>query len=135
MEMEQSIERMKGLKDHEEIFEENRTFHALIARASGNKVLETFWSTISLLAFGGHHGVRYSVANQAAVIDAHAAILKACRARDPQAATKKMQAHVGDLENLVRKRYKSLLTQPMTVVARQSRRAPPKPKAKLSVVK
>jgi DNA-binding FadR family transcriptional regulator len=120
-----SIERMRGLTDQDEIFEENRTFHGLIARASSNVVLETFWSTISTLAFGGHLGVRYTVSNVQAVVDAHSAILKAIRSRNVKAATEHMNAHVGDLEKLVRKRYKHLLGEPMSVVARQSRRAPP----------
>ena len=50
--------------------------------ASGNKVLETFWSTISLLAHGEQHGMRYSGGNQAHVIAAHERILAAFRARD-----------------------------------------------------
>ena len=59
-----SIERMRIIRDDQVAFiEENRIFHSIIARASGNKVLETFWSTISLLAHGEHHGLRYSFGN------------------------------------------------------------------------
>jgi GntR family transcriptional regulator, transcriptional repressor for pyruvate dehydrogenase complex len=120
--LEQSIERMKEIKDQQAFIDENRVFHSIIARASGNKVMETFWSTISVLAHGEHHGVRYSSANQQHVIEAHNAILKAFRRRDSKAAAATMEAHVTELEHLVRKRYQNLLTQPTSIVARLGRR-------------
>ncbi|CAH1648255.1 GntR family transcriptional regulator [Hyphomicrobiales bacterium] len=122
-ELEASIRRMKAIdKDQTAFIEENRIFHSIIARASGNKVLETFWQTISILATGEHHGVRYSFGNQQHVIEAHQGILDACRARDNKVAAAKMEAHVTELEHLVRKRYQNLLTQPTSVVGRQGRR-------------
>ena len=120
--LEQSIERMKEIKDQQAFIDENRVFHSIIARASGNKVMETFWSTISILAHGEHHGVRYSSGNQQHVIEAHKAILKAFRKRDSKAAAATMEAHVTELEHLVRKRYQNLLTQPTSIVARAGRR-------------
>jgi DNA-binding FadR family transcriptional regulator len=120
--LEQSIERMRRIKDQEAFIEENRIFHSIVAHASGNKVLETFWSTISILATGEHHGVRYSVGNQQHVIEAHESILDACRKRDAKAAAAKMEAHVTELEHLVRKRYQNLLAQPTSVVARHRSR-------------
>lgn len=120
--LEQSIERMKEIKDQQAFIDENRVFHSIIARASGNKVMETFWSTISILAHGEHHGVRYSSGNQQHVIEAHKAILKALRKRDCKAAAVTMEAHVTELEHLVRKRYQNLLTQPTSIVARLGRR-------------
>jgi DNA-binding FadR family transcriptional regulator len=120
-ELEASIERMAALKDQAAFIEENRIFHSIIARASGNKVMETFWATISILATGEHHGVRYSSGNQQHVVEAHRAILKACRKRDSEAAAATMEAHVTELEHLVRKRYQNLLTQPTSIVARRGR--------------
>ena len=122
-ELELSISRMRSIKDdHAGFIEENRVFHSIVARASGNKVLETFWSTISLLAHGEHHGMRYSFGNQKHVIEAHERILEACRARDGAAAAAQMEAHVSALEHLVRNRYKHLLDQPTSVLAREGRR-------------
>ncbi len=121
-ELDASIARMKTIKDQQDFIEENRVFHSIIARASGNKVLETFWSTISILATGEHHGVRYSVGNQEHIIAAHARIVKACRKRDPKAASAAMEAHVTELEALVRKRYQNLLAQPTSVVSRRGGR-------------
>jgi DNA-binding FadR family transcriptional regulator len=121
-ELELSIARMKALPAGQEAFlEENRIFHSIIARASGNKVLEIFWSTISILASGEHHGIRYSSGNQAHVIEAHERILAACRDRDGEKAAAAMQTHVSGLENLVRTRYQHLLAHPTSVVAMPGR--------------
>ena len=123
-ELEASIVRMKALdapSDHEAFLEENRVFHSIIARASGNKVLEVFWETISVLAHGEHHGIRYSVGNQAHVIKAHQHILDACRRRNGDAAAAAMEKHVSGLENLVRERYQHLLKHPTAVVDRPGR--------------
>ena len=103
--------------DQEVFLEENRCFHGVIARASGNHVLEVFWSTMGILAAGEQHGIRYSVGNQGHVIKAHQRILDACRARDGAAASAEMERHVMGLENLVRSRYQHLLNHPTSIVA------------------
>jgi DNA-binding FadR family transcriptional regulator len=123
-ELEASIVRMKALdaqSDQEAFLEENRVFHGAIARASGNKVLEVFWHTISILATGEHHGIRYSVGNQTHVVKAHQRILDACRRRDGDAASAEMEGHVTGLENLVRNRYQHLLKHATSVIARPGR--------------
>ena len=116
-EMAESIERMKaqGDAEHAAFIAENRLFHGIVARASGNKVLETFWGTMSLLAHGEHHGMRYTFGNRQHVIAAHRRILDACRRRDSRAAAQSMAEHVGELEHLVRDRYQHLLGRPMSV--------------------
>ncbi|HEY4374464.1 MAG TPA: FCD domain-containing protein [Burkholderiales bacterium] len=115
-EMAASIARMKALGDDQEAFiAENRVFHGVVARASGNQVLETFWGAISLLAHGEHHGVRYTFGNRQHVIAAHQRILDACARRDAQAAAQAMSEHVGELEHLVRGRYQNLLDEPTKV--------------------
>ena len=123
-ELDTSIARMKALdaqSDQEAFLEENRVFHSVIARAGGNKVLEIFWETISILATGEHHGIRYSVGNQAHVVKAHQRIVDACRARNGEAAAAEMGKHVLGLENLVRSRYQHLLKHPTSVVERPGR--------------
>jgi len=101
--------------DFQSFINENREFHSIVARASGNKLLETFWGTISLLAHGEHHGMRYTMGNRQHVIAAHQRILDACRQRNARAAAKAMAEHVGELEDLVRDRYQHLLGQRMSV--------------------
>lgn len=123
-ELEASIVRMKALdapRDQVAFLAENRMFHSIIARAGGNKVLEVFWNTISVLAAGEHHGIRYSVGNQTHVVKAHQRILDACRRRDGAAAAAEMERHVGALENLVRQRYQHLLKHPTSVFERPGR--------------
>jgi GntR family transcriptional regulator, transcriptional repressor for pyruvate dehydrogenase complex len=113
-----SIERMRGQGDDQDAFvAENRVFHGIVARASGNRVLETFWGTIGLLASGEHHGVRYTFGNRQHVIAAHSEILAACRKRNSRAAATAMARHVGELEHLVRDRYQHLLGKPTRVRA------------------
>ena len=115
-EMAESIERMQTEDQNQEAFiAENRIFHGIVARASGNKVLETFWGTISLLAHGELHGMRYTRGNREHVAAAHQQILDACKKRDRVAAAEAMSSHVGELEHLLRGRYKHLLRQPMSV--------------------
>lgn len=103
-----SIDRMRNTPDQDGFVAENRTFHEIIARISRNKVLESFWAAISLLASGEHHGINYSVGNRRHVIEAHEGILEACRARDPIAASARMAAHIGELERLVRHRNRPM---------------------------
>lgn len=115
-EMQDSIERMKASgKDQHAFVEENGVFHGIIARASGNEVMEIFWATISALAAGEHVGLKFTAGNMQHIIAAHQGIVDACRARDPAAASEKMKAHVTELEHLVRKRYQNLVTQPHTI--------------------
>jgi len=115
-EMAESIERMRTQGDDQAAFiAENRVFHNIVARASGNRVLETFWGTISQLAHGELHGVRYTSGNRKYVIAAHQKIVDACRRRNSRAAAKAMAEHVRDLEHLVRDHYRHLLGQPMSV--------------------
>jgi GntR family transcriptional repressor for pyruvate dehydrogenase complex len=117
-----SVDRMRDTDDQTAFVEENRRFHSIIAEASRNRVMEIFWSTISILATGEHHGISYTAANQQHVIEAHQAIVDAMRRRDGKAARTLMDQHVRELETLVRKRYQHLLTQATSIVSRRGRR-------------
>jgi len=119
-EMEQSIERMRAATNQDAFVKENRTFHEIIARASRNKVLESFWAAISLLASGEQHGISYSFGNRLHVIEAHEGILRACREHDAAAAASRMAAHVGELEHLVRRRYQSALVEPTRMLTKSN---------------
>lgn len=119
--MQASVDRMKKVTDEESFIDENRVFHALIARASDNPALQIFWTTISILAAGDHLGIRFSLKNQQYVMAAHQAIVDALRERNPDKAAEVTLSHVKDLEKLVRMRYPSLLEQPQHIVSRQTR--------------
>lgn len=120
--LQESVDRIRTVETEQEFFEENRQFHSLVAQAGRNEVMKIFWTTISILASGEQHGVKYTLANQRHVADAHQAIVDAIRDQDPRLAAERMGAHVQELEQLVRKRYQYLLTQATNVVARQGRR-------------
>jgi DNA-binding GntR family transcriptional regulator len=111
---------MREVESHEDFIEENRAFHQIIAQASRNKVLESFWEAISLLAHGEQHAVTYTFGNRMHVIKAHEEILSACRDRNPENAAARMAAHVGELEHLVKKRYRSALSEPTRILVKAS---------------
>ena len=103
-EMQASIERMRGFLSEAGFIAENRSFHRIIARASRNAVLESFWEAISLLAAGEQQPISYTSRNRVHVLKAHEEILVALRDRDPATAAARMAAHVGELEHLVQRR-------------------------------
>ncbi len=117
-ELEESIRRMGATTNHEAFVQENRVFHAIIARMSRNEVLESFWAAISLLASGEGHGIAYSFGNRAHVLKAHEEILQACRSRQAAVAATRMADHVGELEHLVRRRYDSMLVAPTRMLVK-----------------
>jgi GntR family transcriptional repressor for pyruvate dehydrogenase complex len=117
-ELAQSIERMKGLDGQDAFVQENRTFHQIVARASRNKVLESFWEAISLVAHGEQHAITYSAGNRMHVAKAHEEILTACRRREPENAAARMADHVGELEHLVKRRYRSALQEPTRILVK-----------------
>ena len=101
------------------IYDENRKFHTVIAKASANPIVEVFWATISVLASGEVDRIRYSKKNRAHIIEAHRRILAACRQRDPDAAQRAMSDHLGELDDLLRLRYGARLTEPTRISYRQ----------------
>ena len=117
-EMQASIDRMRDMSAQDDFVEENRTFHELVAQASRNKVLESFWAAISLLAHGEQHGISYSFGNRMHVVQAHEEILAAFRDRKAELAANRMSAHVEELEHLVRRRYKSALAEPTRMLVK-----------------
>jgi len=120
--MQASIDRMGNIQDPEAFIEENRVFHSLVAKASNNNVMEIFWATISIVAVGEEHGVRYTPRSQKHVIEAHRQILEALKSRDGEEAAARMKEHVRELEMFVKKNYRHLLDQATSIVARQGRR-------------
>jgi GntR family transcriptional regulator, transcriptional repressor for pyruvate dehydrogenase complex len=119
-ELQQSIERMRDIDNDAAFVLENRAFHQIVARASRNKVLESFWEAISLLAQGEQHGISYSFGNRMHVVKAHDEILVACRNRRPEVAAARMAAHVGELEHLVKRRHLSTLAEPTRMLVKAS---------------
>jgi DNA-binding FadR family transcriptional regulator len=78
--------------------EADRTFHALIARATGNSVMELIFDTIwSLRERAPLSAYMFAEARREGVhprVDEHRLIVEALRARDPSAARKAMRNHL-----------------------------------------
>jgi DNA-binding FadR family transcriptional regulator len=122
-ELQSSIERMEKIGDDDVAFaRENREFHGIIARASANPVLETFWGTISILASGEQHGLSYTARNRAHIVKAHRRILEACRRRQPDEAAREMVDHLGELDHLIKTRYRHMVDEPTRIALRPGRR-------------
>lgn len=103
--MDRSNDRLENGIDgsDEELRAENREFHNLIARASCNPVLETYWLTICSLASGEGENFKFTQNNRRAIAQDHRAIVNACRQRDPVAAQALMNKHLSQLEILLHK--------------------------------
>lgn len=122
-EMEDSIKRLEaGGDDNEVVYRENRAFHSVIARAASNPVLEAFWETISILASGEGAGIKYTKRNVEHVVKSHRAILDACRQRDPALAFQLTVDHLGELDDLLKKRFKGRLDEPTQITHKNGRR-------------
>ncbi|WP_323032451.1 FadR/GntR family transcriptional regulator [Paracoccus sp. (in: a-proteobacteria)] len=113
-----SVDRMGRISDQAGFVEENRVFHSRVAEASKNEVMAIFWSTISILAAGEQYGIKYTSRNQRHVVAAHQGIVDAIRARDSQKSAALMGEHLGELENLLGKRYQNLVGQATHIVGR-----------------
>lgn len=119
--MDATIDRLEAAGDDGHIvYRENREFHNIIAKAAGNPVLEVFWQTIRALASGEGAGLKYSARNRANIVQAHRAIVAACRRRDAEAARRLITDHLGELDVLLRTRHKDQLRQPAGVALRSN---------------
>jgi DNA-binding FadR family transcriptional regulator len=106
--MEETVRRLEVAESSAVLYEQNRAFHGIIATASRNPVLEIFWLMIHTLASGEGEDLRLSKGNIAHIVKSHREILTACRARDPQKAEQLMKGHLGELDELLRKRARKL---------------------------
>jgi GntR family transcriptional regulator, transcriptional repressor for pyruvate dehydrogenase complex len=98
----------------DQFLDENRNFHDLIAKGSGNRVLEFFNESLLAIIDGAVVGVHYSRRRRKVVIDSHEEITIAIERRDPDAARAAMEKHIGDWKRYVSKRYPEALTRPLT---------------------
>jgi GntR family transcriptional repressor for pyruvate dehydrogenase complex len=90
-----SIERMRAESDSQTVFlAENQFFHAHIAAATGNVVMQAFIDTLKSVLDGTSRGIEYSPARRIAVAGAHERIVDAIAMRDPQRAQQEMHAHL-----------------------------------------
>lgn len=95
-----SVERLAAAEDAggQTFIEENARFHSLVAEASHNPVLQTFWLAIRAIVDGQEVGVRYDEGARHAVVLAHQRVLAAIEARDPELAAVEMGKHVAAID-------------------------------------
>ncbi|MCF2532443.1 FadR/GntR family transcriptional regulator [Yinghuangia soli] len=113
-ELEDSIKQLRDHPgDHDVFVAENQRFHTLIAEAAQSVVLDVFVSTLQTIADGVRVGVEYSARKQSAIAAAHASIVEALRAGDPERAEQAMRDHLAEAERYWRHRYPELMTRPV----------------------
>jgi GntR family transcriptional regulator, transcriptional repressor for pyruvate dehydrogenase complex len=103
-----SVERL-GATDGPAFIEENARFHSLVAEASHNPVLQTFWLAIRAVVDGQEVGVRYDEGARAAVVVAHQRVFAAIEARDPDLAATEMGKHVAAIDAYLAEHHPDLI--------------------------
>jgi GntR family transcriptional regulator, transcriptional repressor for pyruvate dehydrogenase complex len=111
-----SVDRLAAAQDAggQAFIDENSRFHSLVAEASDNPVLQTFWLAIRAIVDGQEVGVRYDDAARAAVVGAHQRVLAAIEARDPDLAAEEMGRHVSALDRHLAEHHPELIDHPIT---------------------
>jgi DNA-binding FadR family transcriptional regulator len=113
-ELEDTVREMRAHAGSQATFiTQNQRFHTLVAEAANSVVLDVFVSTLKTIADGVRVGIHYSPRKQAAIADAHEAVIEALRARDPEAAERAMREHLAEAERYWRHRYPELMTRPV----------------------
>ena len=69
-------------------------FHSVVARASRNRALSSFWFAIEKIVDGQQAGVHYTPESMQGAIRAHKRIGEAIRRHDPAAAAEAMRRHM-----------------------------------------
>ncbi|MFE4668090.1 FadR/GntR family transcriptional regulator [Streptomyces sp. NPDC056716] len=112
-----SIERMAADLDDRQLFrEENFKFHELVASAARSPVLELFSAAVESVADGLAFGVvaaDFTHGHRALALEAHRNLLKAFRARDPEAAEDSMRVHLEEARASWMAAYRELSRQPV----------------------
>jgi len=118
-----SVERLAAAKDAggQAFIDENARFHSLVAEASQNPVLHTFWLAIRAIIDGQEVGVRYEEEARAAVVVAHERVLEAIEARDPERAQAEMARHVAAIDQHLAEHHPELIDDPISLQARSRR--------------
>lgn len=110
-----SVERLAAAQEAggQAFIDENARFHSLVAEASRNPVLHTFWLAIRAIVDGQEVGVRYDDEARAAVVVAHQRVLAAIEARDPERAAAEMSRHVAAIDRHLAEHHPDLIDDPI----------------------
>jgi GntR family transcriptional regulator, transcriptional repressor for pyruvate dehydrogenase complex len=91
-------------------------FHSIVATASRNMILGSFWFAVRHIADGQQVGVRYSSELLADSVRSHSKILEAIRRRDSDRAATIMRKHIRANQDYLKGSYRHLLTAPVRLV-------------------
>lgn len=110
-------ERMAAdLNDRQLFRTENFRFHELVASAAHSPVLELFSAAVESIADGLAFGVvaaDFTYGHRTLALEAHRNLLKAFRARDPEAAEEAMRVHLEEGRASWMAAYRELARQPV----------------------
>lgn len=104
----ETVDRISTTSDPTTFVRENQRFHATLAEAADNSVLQMFSDTLKSITDGSRIGVQYTARYRRSVTDAHLAIVEALERGDGEAAAATMRTHLADSAAHWRSRHANL---------------------------
>ncbi|HUX04086.1 MAG TPA: FadR/GntR family transcriptional regulator [Acidimicrobiales bacterium] len=103
-ELQKLLDEMFREESTERFSELDRSFHLLIARATGNPLLISLLERVAEIVDQSRHVALQSSNRRTTSLNEHVAILKALQARDPLAAEAAAQAHLDSIQTRITRR-------------------------------
>lgn len=109
-----SVDMMQANLDDQSIFlEENKRFHDVIARGSGNAMFGCLVDALLGILDGSAIGIDYPEVRRIAVHKAHLRICDAIAARDPAASAEAMRDHIEQYLKYAERKFPDVLAAPI----------------------
>ena len=109
-----SVDNMQeNLKNQAIFLEENKRFHDLIARGSGNAMFGYLVDALLGILDGSAIGIDYPEVRRSAVHKAHLQICETIESRDPSAAAASMHDHIQQYLRYAEKKFPAVLDEPI----------------------
>lgn len=110
-----SVDTMAEHIDDQAVFlEENKRFHDVIARGSGNAMFGYLVDALLGILDGSAIGIDYPEPRRAAVVKAHSNIYEAIASRDPATSAAAMSDHIAQYLKYAQKKFPDVLEAPIT---------------------
>ncbi|WP_435742013.1 FadR/GntR family transcriptional regulator [Nocardioides sp. SYSU DS0663] len=110
----QSVETMHEHLDNQAVFlEENKRFHDVIARGSGNAMFGYLVDALLGILDGSAIGIDYPRVRRSAVHKAHLSIYEAVATRDPAASAEAMRDHIDQYLRYAERKFPDVLEAPI----------------------
>lgn len=111
----ESVQTMKeNLNDRDTFLETNKSFHDVIAWASGNSMFGFLVDALLGIIDGTALGVDYPVHRRSAVLKAHATIFEALNTHDGDSSAAAMDSHIREMQRYLEKKYPDAMDAPIT---------------------